>query len=358
MTSLSTSSAYRTRYASVFHYQHLRSYASRRRSFSGNDSRKHFFNDGSLKLSFVSFFSFQKASPTTLLNIRPLFSLLFFTSIISAMIETAISSGVSALIFNPIGVCTRSKSSLSIPFFLKLIFYDCNPPFTAHHPDICILLFHDYFQTFRIVSVTARHYDKPCIRVTADLCTSFLKRSANDIICSGFSYMICEFRTILKNSHLKPKHLPEFRSRSRNVSSAANYKTGILPIRSRKILLLPSHPLFSLFSFFLFVRSFILFFVLSKNPGKNPLLSGIFAAQKQSPSKHPRQKDPVPFLILHKTHSYLLSSADLKQTPGRKEKAASSRSRPFFYRTLIFLIKSPCSSYALANLERTSLRSS
>ena len=27
--------------------------------------------------------------------------------------------------------------------------------------------------------------------------------------------MICEFRTILKNSHLKPKHLPEFRSRSR-----------------------------------------------------------------------------------------------------------------------------------------------
>ena len=74
-------------------------------------------------------------------------------------------------------------------------------PFTAHHPDICILLFHDYFQTFRIVSVTARHYDKPCIRVTADLCKSFLKRSANDIICSGFSYMICEFRTILKTKN-------------------------------------------------------------------------------------------------------------------------------------------------------------
>ena len=91
--------------------------------------------------------------------------------------------------------------------------------------------------------------------------------------------MICEFRTILKNSHLKPKHLPEFRNRSRNVSSAANYKTGNSSDSfTEDSALAFTSAFFSVF-LFLFVRSFILFFVLSKNPGKNPLLSGIFAAQ-------------------------------------------------------------------------------
>ena len=166
------------------------------------------------------------------------------------MIETAISSGVSALIFNPIGVCTRSKSSLSIPFFSSWSFTIATRRLL---PIIPIYAF--CFST--IISRHSASYLWPRVTMTNHVSESppifaspSLKGAQMTLSAPAFLTWSANFGRSSRTVTSNPSIFPSFVAAAETCPPPQITRRGILPIRSRKILLLPSHPLFSLFSFF------------------------------------------------------------------------------------------------------------